>query len=136
LADAERLSQGPVQTLGNWSPGQIFAHLARALNDSIDGSNVKVAWYFRLIVGLMKKKILAGPMDPGFRLPADAAQTLVPGPTSTAEGLAALRAAINRLERDPHRAKSPVFGPMTKDEWNQLHLNHAALHMSFIVPQT
>ena len=79
--------------------------------------------------------MLAGPMPPGFKLPDDAAKTLVPGPTSTEEGLAVPQAAITRLEQDPKRAPNPVFGPMTKEEWNQLHLNHAALHMSFLVPQ-
>src|SRR5580692_9822147 len=80
LADAERLSQGPTKTLGNWSPGQIFAHMAQAMNDSIDGSHVKVSWFIRLIVGLMRKKMLGGPMPPGFKLPADAEKVLVPGP--------------------------------------------------------
>ena len=28
---------GPVKTIGNWSPGQIFRHLAIAFNGSIDG---------------------------------------------------------------------------------------------------
>jgi hypothetical protein len=135
LTDAERLSGGPIKTLGNRSPGQIFSHLARAMNESIDGSSVKVAWYIRLLVGLMRKKMLAGPMPPGFKLPPDAEKALWPGPTSTQEGLTALKQAIARLERDPHRAPSPVFGPMTKDEWNQLHLNHAALHLSFLAPQ-
>ncbi len=28
LADADKLDTGPVKVLGNWSPGQIFKHLA------------------------------------------------------------------------------------------------------------
>ncbi len=34
LADAERISKGRVEALGNWSAGQIFMHLANSLNDS------------------------------------------------------------------------------------------------------
>jgi hypothetical protein len=136
LADAERLSSGPVKALGNWSPGQIYRHLAQGYNASIDGTNVSVMpWYFLLIARLFRKKILAGPMPPGFKLPPDAAKTLVPGPTTTEEGLAELRAAVARLARESKRAKSPVFGDMTNEEWNQLHLNHSALHMSFLVPE-
>ncbi len=84
---------------------------------------------------MMKKRILRGPMSPGFKLPPAAAKNLVPGPTSTDEGLAALRAAIARQEREPNRAPSAFLGPLSHEEWNQLHLNHAALHMSFLVPR-
>jgi len=133
LADAERLSQGQVKALGNWSPGQVFLHLANTLNSSIDGFDARAPWYFRTVARLMKKKLLAGQMPPGYQLPADAARTLVPGPTSPEEGLAALRTAIARQERESNRAKNPVFGELTRDEWDQLHLKHSALHMSFLV---
>jgi hypothetical protein len=135
LADAERISKGPVEALGNWSPGQIFLHLARSLNTSIDGADSKPSWLFRLMGRMMKKRVLRGPMPPGFKLPPAAARRLVPGPTSTDEGLAALRAAIARQEREPTRAPSPFLGPLSNEEWTQLHLNHAALHMSFLVPR-
>ena len=136
LADAERMSASNAKALGNWSAGQIFQHLAKVMDDSIDGSKLKVAWFIRLLAPLMKKRLLSGPMPPGFQLPAAAVAVLVPGPTSTEEGLAALRAAITRLERDPSRARNPVFGVLTHEEWNQLHLKHSALHLSFLVPQS
>jgi len=134
LADAERLSQGNVKALGNWSPGQVFLHLASTFDSSIDGFDVRAPWYLRTMARLMKKRILAGAMPPGYQLPPEAARTLVPGPTSTEQGLAAMRAAIARQERESNRAKNPVFGELTRDEWNQLHLKHSALHMSFLVP--
>lgn len=135
LADAERISQGPIRALGNWSAGQVFLHLARSLDTSIDGSEARPPWFFRLLARLMKDRILRGPMPPGFKLPPAAARVLVPGPTSTDEGLAALRAAIARQEREPNRAPSPFLGPLSDEEWTRLHLNHAALHMSFLVPR-
>jgi hypothetical protein len=58
----------------------------------------------------------------------------MPEPTSTEEGLAALREAVARLQREPHRAKHPVLGDITRDEWNAIHLNHAKLHMGFLAP--
>jgi Protein of unknown function (DUF1569) len=136
LADAERLCQGKFNTLGNWSAGQIFLHLAKSMNDSIDGSDLHLPWYLKLVGPLLKKKLLRGPMAPGVKLPASVAKETVPGPTSTAEGLTALRSAIARLQSESKRARSPFLGDMTKDEWNRLHLNHAALHMSFLVPQS
>jgi hypothetical protein len=132
LADAECLNRGNIKCLGNWSAGQTFLHLARAMNVSIDGTDAKFPLWLRVMARLMKKKLLAGPMPPGFQLPAGAALKFVPGPTSTEEGLAALREAIARQERESSRAASPVFGKITRDEWNQIHLKHSALHMSFL----
>jgi hypothetical protein len=65
LADAERLSSGDVKTLGNWSAGQIYRHLARAFNGSIDGLTATFPWHIRLMAGLFKKKLIAGAMPPG-----------------------------------------------------------------------
>ena len=92
-------------------------------------------WLFKVIGPLLKKKLVRGPMAPGVKLPESVAKVTVPGPTSTEEGLAALRSAIARLETEPKRAHSPFLGAMTNDEWNRLHLNHSALHMSFLVPK-
>ena len=135
LADAERLSSGQVKTLGNWSPGQIYRHLAKAYNGSIDGLPGTFPWHIRTMARLFKKKLIAGGMPPGIKLPSDLAEIVMPEPTSTEEGLAELRAAIARLESEPHRGPNPIFGKLTNDEWNQLHLNHAKLHMSFLVPE-
>jgi hypothetical protein len=135
IADAERLSSGPVKALGNWSAGQIFRHLATAYNYSIDGFPFTFPLHFRLMARMFKKKLLAGPMPPGFKMLPEAAKATEPGPTSTEDGLADLRAAVARLEREPHRARNPVFGDISKEEWNQIHLAHANLHLSFLVPQ-
>jgi Protein of unknown function (DUF1569) len=135
LADAERLGSGPVRALGNWSAGQIFRHLAIVYTGSIDGLKVKFPWYLRLMAKLFKKQVLAGAMPAGFKLPADSGKEMMPGPTSTQEGLADLRAAVARLKQEPHRAAHPAFGNFTKEEWDVLHLKHAALHMSFLVPE-
>jgi hypothetical protein len=134
LADAERLSSGRVRTLGNWSAGQIFQHLANAMNGSIDGLPGTFPWYVRIIARLFKKKLINNPMPAGLKVPSDLAEKVMPEPTSTELGLANLRTAITRLEREPKRAPSPIFGPLTKEEYNQLHLNHAKLHLSFLEP--
>jgi Protein of unknown function (DUF1569) len=135
LADADRLSSGPVKTLGNWSAGQIFRHLANAYNGSIDGFTMTFPWYLSLMAKLFKNKLVNGPMPAGFNLPGEGAKAVLPGPTSTAEGLADLHAAVARLKREPHRAKHPMFGDLDKETWDKIHLKHANLHMSFLVPQ-
>ncbi len=136
LADANRLASGPVKALGNWSAGQIFKHLAIAYNGSIDGFTMTFPLPLRLMARLFKKKLINGAMPAGFNLPADAAKAVLPGPTSTEEGLADLHAAVARLEREPHRARHPMFGEISKEEWNKIHLAHANLHMSFLVPRS
>jgi Protein of unknown function (DUF1569) len=133
LAAAERMSSGNVKTLGNWSAGQIFRHLANSFNGSIDGLQATFPWYIRWMGRIFKKKLLSGRMRSGMKMPDDLAKTVMPE-VPTEQGLANLRAAITRLESDPHRAKHPVFGNITRDEWNQVHLHHASLHMSFLVP--
>ena len=135
LADAERLSSGPITTLGNWSPGQIYRHLAIAFNGSIDGFGVTFPWFMRAMAKPFKKKLVTGAMPPGIKMPKNLAKVVMPPPTTTEEGLSELRAAVARLEREPHRARHPVFGELSNEEWNQVHLNHSKLHMSFLVPE-
>jgi hypothetical protein len=135
VADAERLSSSPVKVLGNWSAGQIFKHLAYAFNGSIDGLKLTFPWYFCTIARLFKKKLLSGAMPAGYKMSGRNAEIAVPPLTSTEEGLAELRSAVSRLAREPHRAVHPLFGPLTKDEWNRVHIMHANLHMSFLLPQ-
>jgi hypothetical protein len=134
-ADAERLASAPVRQLGNWQLGYALAHLAGAMKMSLDGASFRVPIYVRMIAPLFKKKLLRGPMKPGFKLPENASQELMPsGPVSTQEGLDDLRKTIDRLNRESQRHPSPVFGQMTRQEWDQLHLRHAELHLSFFVP--
>jgi hypothetical protein len=132
LADADRLSSGDVKTLGNWSPGQIFQHLANAYNGSIDGLPGGFPWFIRAMARMFKKKLIGGPMPAGIKMSAKLAKAVMPEPTSTEVGLANLHAAVSRLRQEPHRAAHPVFGEVSKEEWNTMHLKHANLHMSFL----
>jgi hypothetical protein len=134
LADLDRLGSGPVKTLGNWSPGQIFRHLAKAYNSSIDGFSMTFPLHFRLLAKVFRKKLLSMPMPAGVKLPSKSGQALLPPPTPTEEGLTELHGAIARLQTEPKRAKHPVFGELTNQEWDKVHLTHASLHLSFLVP--
>jgi len=104
LADADRLSSGPVKLLGNWSAGQIFRHLAIAYNGSIDGFTLTFPWYFRVMARVFKNKLISGPMPAGFNLPAEGAKEMAPGPTSTEKGLA------DRVQSRPCRGLEPNSG--------------------------
>jgi hypothetical protein len=135
-ADAERLASRPVRQLGNWPLGYSLAHLAGAMKMSLDEVDFKAPWFIRMLAPLFKKKFLRSPMKPGFQLPKNAAEVLMPRrEVPTQEGLNELRTMIDRLNREPQRYPSPVFGKMTKEEWDQLHLRHAEMHLSFYVPE-
>jgi len=135
-AEAERLACGPVRQLGNWPLGYSLAHLAGGMKLALDGADFKVPWYPRTFAALIKKKVLRSPMKPGFQLPKDAAEVLIPSrEISTQEGLNELQTTIARMNREPQRHPSPIFGKMTRDEWDQLQLRHAEMHLSFYVPE-
>ncbi|HUY35015.1 MAG TPA: DUF1569 domain-containing protein [Pirellulales bacterium] len=135
LNDAERLAGGEVRLLGNWSLGQILAHLSRGMEFAIDGIPYKAPWPIRTVVRLfMRRRIITRPMSAGFTLPGRAADFLVPGPINTDEGLAMLRVAIQRLRDETERSPHALLGEMSLDEWDSLHLRHSELHMSFVVP--
>ena len=72
LADAEILTAKHATTVGNWTLGQIFQHLANTMNLSIDGSDFRAPWYFRLIGPLILRSILKKGMSPGYQLSAPA----------------------------------------------------------------
>ncbi|MFL5245711.1 MAG: DUF1569 domain-containing protein [Gemmataceae bacterium] len=136
LADLDDISRKKVRALGNWTPGQVYRHLATTMNSSIDGFGFTAPWPFRMIGKLiMKKRLMNKPMSPGFKLPANAAKVLEPAPTGDDEGLATLRSALHRLQTESKRARSPFLGELTREEWNRMHCRHAELHLSFLTPE-
>lgn len=135
VCDAERLAGMPHRQLGNYTLGQICAHLAQPMGYCLDGFPVRAPWLLRTLGPLMKKRVITQPMSPGIRMPARFQAIFTPPDASTQEGLAALRDAVARLKSEPKRHPSPVFGTLTREEWDQFHCRHAELHLSFIVPQ-
>lgn len=121
-----------VTCLGNWSQGQIYRHLAQSLDMSIDGTDFAMPAPVRWMMALMmKRKFLKQQLPAGFKAPS----SLQPAETSTATGLAELECAIERQQQENSRAPHPAFGRLTSDEWNDFHLRHAELHMSFLLPR-
>lgn len=138
IDDATRLTEADAPTTGGWSKGQIFEHLARLMDRSLDGFDFGVAWPIRLIGKYyFKQRIFKHGMDPGFQLKGDSKKALGPDLVEDQAGLEHLKNVVHRLETESQRCASPVFGELTCDEWNLLHRRHAELHMSFIAePET
>ena len=134
VADAEMLvSSSCTRTLGNWPLERLLTHLATAIDLSIDGVSAKVPWFIRLIGPFMKKRILTK-MSPGIKLSKDIESGFYPPVASPHEALQKLQTAVGRLRNEKMTARHPVLGKLTHDEWTQLHLRHAELHLSFAVP--
>ena len=135
LADAERLATGEIRCLGSWSAGQILKHLAITINNSVDGVDMQVPWFVRVMARLFKNHFLTAPMKPGFQMPKHMEPHFMPPlNVSVAEGLSALRLALDRYRTAPSLAPSPAFGKLTRDECDRLHQRHAEMHLSFLVP--
>ena len=136
LAEAERLASGPHRLLGEWSYGQILAHLAQGVDCFYNGFGFQSPWVARTFIGpLVKRRVLTKAMPSGFQLPKSA-DALLPHPeTSAVDSLTHLRTAIIRLRTEDPTHPHPFFGKMTADEVRQLMLRHAELHLSFVVPE-
>lgn len=136
LAEARRLAAlsrvGRLQTMGNWTPGTVFAHLAWWVEAIDNGKMPNAPWFVRLLGPLMKRKLLAGTPAPGMRMHGAPTGTFGDEPCDLEEGLARFERAMNRLERQRFPEKHPVFGSMSPREWVALHLRHAELHMGFL----
>jgi hypothetical protein len=134
LADAERCASENYRPLGNWSAAQIFEHLARVMNGTIDGLPFTVPWLARMILPLFKRRFINGPISPGFNLPKSGEPLVAESTVTTEQALNHLRQAVARLKQTDQRAPSPVFGVMSLDDSDRLQMTHAEMHLSFLVP--
>jgi hypothetical protein len=91
-------------------------------------------WLLRLASKLIVKPMLKRPMPRGVRLRGVTDGTYGTDPLSTDEGLARFRAAFERLASRPPDRPHPLAGPLTHDQWIQLNLRHAELHLGNLVP--
>lgn len=134
LADIDALDRrGEVQSTGNWTAAQNVEHVARFIDISVDGTDLKASLILRLLGPMVKKSVLAKPMKPGFKLPSKLAARFVPPADVTWEdAVNHLRTIIGRAQKERMSGRSPVFGQLTHEEWVQLHCRHAELHFSFL----
>ncbi len=125
---------GTLRRMGNHEAGPNFAHLAMGMKGSFEGYPTRAPWMLRVVGGVMKKRILSKPFEPGFNLSKDAESKAWDDSVSFEGGLAMLREQVTRAGKAgaapgmPH----PFFGAMTAAEWQVYYLRHAELHLSFL----
>lgn len=135
LDDVHHLAAAPHRQLGNWSLGEICQHLAKAMRVSTDGAPGRAPWYLRMVGPLLKNRIINNPMSPGFTLPPAMAGTFLPDCAETEAGVSELEQAVARMNDASGRHPHPVFGTLSREEWDKLHMRHCEMHLSFIVPE-
>jgi hypothetical protein len=126
--------RGSLRATGNWTPGQIMAHLAAWIEYGWEGYPMKSPpWVIRWAMKLILRRILRVGMTSGVRIPGVAGGTTGADAMETLAGIERLRSALRRLAAaEPVRFESPAFGPITQADRVRLQLRHAELHLSFL----
>jgi hypothetical protein len=136
LVEAERVISQPHRSLGNWTAAEIVDHLGRSIDESFAGSAPPAPWFARkLIAPLLKRSMLSKGLPAGFKLPKGMEKFQPRSNVTAAAALDGLRRALERLSHDAPTKPHAFFGKLTPEHWRALHLRHAELHLSFLVPE-
>lgn len=137
FADADALHQHGYVRAGNWDLSQILEHVGAGLRTAVSGIDHQGPWVIRKLVGpiLLRRIIRQRKMGTGIKVP----DWWLPGPShdesAAVEKFRADVAAFEAMDgADPH--PHPFLGAMTKEQWNDLALIHAAHHLSFLRPKS
>lgn len=126
--------QGTLSTTGNWTPGQIMAHVAAWIEYGYNGYPIgKPPFFIRWILRLGLKKTLQKGMSRGVKIPGLPEGTVGIENMETSKAVERLLAALEKL-RSPEGAlfDSPGFGPMSHEDRIRLNLRHAELHLGYL----
>ena len=140
LAEADRLvvaeRAGRLTRAGNWSLGQTLGHLATWSEFAFNGypTSIRPPAPIRWVLRRLKHRVLTKGMTPGVRLGRLPGGTVGLDDLPPDEALHRLRSAFQRLAASAPPIENPVFGPLTHQEWIQLNLRHAELHLGHQVP--
>ncbi len=137
VIEVDWLQRGGYQRAGSWDLAQICEHLAIVMEGSLDGFAFPPApWFWRRVLGpvLVRMTVWTRWIPQG--LPA-------PDPSFLPRGEASVSEARQRFERALERVRNhtgefvphPVLGRLKSEHWRQVHLIHAAYHLSFLVPE-
>jgi hypothetical protein len=141
IEEAESLlqleQQGKLTHVGQWTLGQALGHLATWANFPFDGypPEVHAPWFIRMILRAMRGAILKKGMMAGVRVGKVPGGTLGTEVIPADEGLRRVKAAFARLQATAPAVSNPAFGKLTHEEWIQLNIRHAELHLSFQIPK-
>jgi Protein of unknown function (DUF1569) len=139
IAEADKLAAadraGKLTAVGNWTYGQALNHVATWAEYSYTGAPLSAPFFIRWILRMQKKKFLTKPMKPGVKIPKVQNGTLATEPMPTDAAMEKFHNVFRRLRTEAPTVPNTIFGPLTHDEWKNLNLRHAELHLGFFIPQ-
>jgi len=136
LADVDALDGTRLRATGNWTPAQIVQHVTQLMDLSLDGFPASVPVPMRIFGRVFKRVALTRAMFRGIKFPPSLAPALEP-PEDVAweDAVDHLRRAVERSAGGRMTQPSPLFGPLSHEEWVKLHCRHAEMHFGFIMPE-
>lgn len=134
IADVEHLHSAGYRRAGNWDLSQILDHVGEGLRTATRGNSNQGPWIVRKLFGpiILRKVLRERGMKAGIKVP----RWWLPGPGGDeSEAIERFRADVQAFEAltttpCPH----PFFGSLSKQQWNDLALIHAAHHLGFLRP--
>ncbi len=135
LAEIDRLERLGYRQVGQWSLGRMCKHLAYYFRGSLEGFDFRLPWLVRRLIGrpMLRRLLKRNSMGKGGArtIPASVPAEGIDERAAIAEAVGLVR-RLKAATTELH--PSPLFGQLTPDVWRQLHLLHAAHHLSFLVP--
>ncbi len=131
LVEAERA--GRLTHVGNWTLGQALNHLGVWATFAFEEHPLKPPFFVRWIVGMRKNTYINVKLPAGVSIPKVEGGTVAcePAPRVWKKGLDRFNSAWARLKKERPTRPNVIFGPLSHQEWINLNLRHAELHLSF-----
>jgi len=135
-ADVDQLCQAHYDRAGNWDLSQILEHVGEGLRTASHGLDHQGPWIVRKFVGpmILKRILQQRRMKAGIKVP----KWWLPGPshdeTAAVDQFRSQVSEFQGMTSTPFA--HPFFGPLTKQQWNDLALIHAAHHLGFLIPRS
>lgn len=130
----EMNQKGTLRSSGNWTPGQIFNHLASWINYAYEGFPVRRPPFFiRWILRWRLRAMLRSAMPRGVWIPGVDGGTCGMEAIDCSVASAKYLKALQRLQSNEDAPyDSPAFGKMSHNDRIQLNLRHAELHLGYL----
>lgn len=125
---------GRLKARGNWKPGQVLGHLATWAEFTYSGNPLRPPWFIRWVLKRRKGRYLNEGMPAGVRIPRVPGGTLGTDDLPFDQAIVRYRTIVDRLDREAPTLPNVIFGPLSHEEWKQLQLRHAELHLGFLDP--
>lgn len=130
LADVELLRAGVVEQCGAWSLAMMLDHLIKWTNGFLDGGVTRVPSVFQSIARWMIRRAVKTQKYPSFTIKAPKAFRPVDSPLESV--YPQFKKMIERLRALPDVVATWPVGEISKNDFEQMMLLHAAHHLAYL----